>query len=153
MKIFLQIAMAIILLFTSQAGCSKKKVHSQVSAPVSTIKHETDVHVPSDSPKEEIITSALSTTDAESLDTPQTLNSDADSVLEGRSSAPLLPIYFDFDKANIRTFTLISIKQILGLIKGKSWRKTVFICSSTQVYDFGLKETVMNQAPMNTILF
>jgi peptidoglycan-associated lipoprotein len=38
----------------------------------------------------------------ESLESPPKARSGSPLVLEGRTSAPLLPIYFDFDKSNIR---------------------------------------------------
>jgi peptidoglycan-associated lipoprotein len=40
--------------------------------------------------------------EAESLDTRAQALEDKYPVLEGRTNAPLLPIYFDFDKSNIR---------------------------------------------------
>jgi peptidoglycan-associated lipoprotein len=95
MKKFLQIGLATIVATLLLTGCSKMETQTQASSPNSKINHGADVHVPYVPPKEAIATE-------EPLNTSSSRAAGRASVLEGRSTAPLLPIYFNFDRSNIR---------------------------------------------------
>ena len=82
----------------SVSGCAKKKV---------TTEEEMDAAVEETAPKpgepgyEKIYEESMAAKE-ESLEAQADVMEKEHEVLEGRTSAPLLPIYFDFDKSNIR---------------------------------------------------
>lgn len=83
----------------SIGGCAKKKAISDEE--MGTVVEEEKVLQPGDPGYEKIYEESMASKQ-------ESLNAQADSmekgheILEGRTSAPLLPIYFDFDKSNIR---------------------------------------------------
>jgi peptidoglycan-associated lipoprotein len=95
-RLFLLMGIAFCLVL-NVSGCAKKKV----TADESGVGAEETALKPGDPGYEKIYEEGMAATD-ESLDTQASMKGRAHEVLEGRTSAPLLPIYFDFDKSNIR---------------------------------------------------
>jgi peptidoglycan-associated lipoprotein len=81
----------------SVSGCAKKKVTAEEE--MGAVVEET-APGPGEAGYEKIYEEAM-TAKEESLEAQAVIEKEPE-VLEGRTSAPLLPIYFDFDKSNIR---------------------------------------------------
>ncbi len=84
------------------AGCGQKKVESPDTAMEPTVVEspETGSTTTPEASEGMIETEGLG--QEESLSTPAVEEPAPTVILEGRSSAPLLPVYFDFDQSNIR---------------------------------------------------
>jgi len=86
----------VFFLVLNVSGCSKKKVADE----------EMGVGVEGTAPKpgepgyEKIYEEGMAK--EESLDAQAAMDGKTHEILEGRTSAPLLPVYFDFDKSNIK---------------------------------------------------
>jgi len=81
----------------SVSGCAKKKVTAEEE--MGAVVEET-APGPGEAGYEKIYEEAMAAKE-ESLEAQAVIEKEPE-VLEGRTSAPLLPIYFDFDKSNIR---------------------------------------------------
>ena len=105
---------ATISLFAS--GCSQKTVKSEDSSESVTAESVSQLD-------ERSAQDAGGATGAEeSLDTPErsTRTSTRLTILEGRTTGPMLPIYFDFDKSNIRDDQTSRIKKDARYLKDNS---------------------------------
>ncbi len=106
MKKISRLVLAVILALSvglAVSGCSRKKVVSEagpaVPPPAPAVTQEsgdTGGMAPTEEPLESTGPAPLA---------------GAQTILEGRTSAPLLPIYFDFDKSNIRADQVDRIKE------------------------------------------
>lgn len=81
----------------SVSGCAKKKVTSEEEMGAAV---EKTAPKPGEPGYEKIYEESMAAKD-ESLEAQAAMEKEHE-VLEGRTSAPLLPIYFDFDKSNVR---------------------------------------------------
>jgi peptidoglycan-associated lipoprotein len=101
------------------SGCSKKKVADE----------EMEVGVEDTAPKpgepgyEKIYEERMAAKE-ESLDS-QAMQDKAHEILEGRTSAPFLPIYFDFDKSNIRADQRNRLEKNASMLKQSKYRLRV----------------------------
>jgi peptidoglycan-associated lipoprotein len=82
----------------SVSGCAKKKITSDEEMSATAEKGTTEKT--GETGYDKIYEESMASKE-ESLDTQAAREKEHD-ILEGRTSAPLLPIYFDFDKSNIR---------------------------------------------------
>ncbi|MCF6290268.1 MAG: peptidoglycan-associated lipoprotein Pal [Desulfobacterales bacterium] len=105
MKKISRLALAVILALSvglAVSGCSRKKVVSEAGpaapAPVVVTPDSGD-------------TGGMAATEEPLDSTGPAVLAGAQTILEGRTSAPLLPVYFDFDKSNIRADQVERIKQ------------------------------------------
>ena len=78
----------------SVGGCAKKKVTTEEEMKGTAVEEQ--------APPPQKIYEESSAAKQESLEAQSSPMEQEAKVLEGRTSAPLLPIYFDFDKSNIR---------------------------------------------------
>jgi peptidoglycan-associated lipoprotein len=99
-------------------GCGKKKVTAdeEMTAPVESTEPK-----PGEAGYEKIYEESMATKE-EALDTQAPMEKDQE-VLEGRTSAPLLPIYFDFDKSNIRENQRARIEKNATFLKENTTAK------------------------------
>ena len=111
--LWLVLIMAIVVGFAfSVSGCGKKKV---------TAEEEMGAAVEETAPKpgepgyEKIYEESMAAKE-ESLEAQAAMEKEHE-VLEGRTSAPLLPIYFDFDKSNIRQDQRARIEKNASFLK------------------------------------
>ncbi|KPK00107.1 MAG: hypothetical protein AMJ60_02640 [Desulfobacterales bacterium SG8_35] len=110
--LMLIVAIAVGLAF-SVSGCGKKKV---------TAEEEMGATVGERAPKpgepgyEKIYEESMAAKE-ESLEAQAAMMEKDQQVLEGRTSAPLLPIYFDFDKSNIREDQRARIEKNAAFLK------------------------------------
>jgi len=110
--LMLIVAIAVGLAF-SVSGCGKKKV---------TAEEEMGATVGETAPKpgepgyEKIYEESMAAKE-ESLEAQAAMMEKDQQVLEGRTSAPLLPIYFDFDKSNIREDQRARIEKNAAFLK------------------------------------
>ncbi len=82
-------------------GCGPKKIHIEdTSVPVETV--EAIDEPGSVAGQNEIVDEGMAAEDESLVSPVKEDRTVRDTILEGRTSAPFLPIYFDFDKANIR---------------------------------------------------
>lgn len=86
---------SIFLVFGMLGGCAKKTVQTEES--VSTAVPEQPAPPPEEPKEPEVAMGS-----EESLETPPVTEKMEPRFLEGRTSAPMLPVYFDFDKSVIR---------------------------------------------------
>jgi peptidoglycan-associated lipoprotein len=94
--LLLMLIMAIVSgLILGVGGCAKKKVTTEATAV------EDRAPQPGEPGYEKIYEESMAAKQ-ESLDAQAAAMGSGGEVLEGRTSAPLLPIYFDFDKSNIK---------------------------------------------------
>jgi peptidoglycan-associated lipoprotein len=91
------------------SGCSKKKVADEEMAVEDTAPK------PGEPGYEKIYEEGVAGKD-ESLDA-QAMQGKAHDILEGRTSAPLLPIYFDFDKSNIKADQRDRLEKNAAMLK------------------------------------
>ena len=109
--LMLIMAIAVGLAF-GVSGCGKKKI---------TTEEEMGAAVEDTAPKpgepgyEKIYEESMAAKE-ESLEAQAAMEKEHD-VLEGRTSAPLLPIYFDFDKSNIRQDQRARIEKNASFLK------------------------------------
>ena len=96
----------------SVSGCGKKKMSSDEEM---TPTVETAEPKPGEPGYEKIYEESMAAKE-ESLDTQAAMAAETE-VLEGRTSAPLLPIYFDFDKSNIREDQRARIEKNAAYLK------------------------------------
>lgn len=96
-------------------GCGKKQMTAdeEMKAPAASTEPK-----PGEPGYEKIYEESMAAKE-ESLDT-QAAMAEANEVLEGRTSAPLLPIYFDFDKSNIREDQQARIEKNAAFLKANS---------------------------------
>jgi len=92
------VAGLVIFLSLFAVGCAQKKVESEVgvepaAAPAMAEEQQ---------PMERGMRETGMAPEPESLDTQARAAEEMYPVMEGRTNAPLLPIYFDFDRSNIR---------------------------------------------------
>jgi peptidoglycan-associated lipoprotein len=97
MLLLMLFAAVISVLAFSVSGCAKKKVTAEEE--MGAAAEETALQ-PGDAGYEKIYEESMASKE-ESLEAQAAMEKEPE-VLEGRTSAPLLPIYFDFDKSNIR---------------------------------------------------
>jgi peptidoglycan-associated lipoprotein len=95
MLLILTIACGFVL---SVGGCAKKKVTSEGEMETTV---EEKAPQPGEPGYKKIYDENMSAK-KESLDSQAASMEKGHEILEGRTSAPLLPVYFDFDKSNIR---------------------------------------------------
>jgi len=95
MLLILTIACGLAL---SIGGCAKKKTTSAEEMGTAV---EEKVPQPGEPGYEKIYEESMAAKQ-ESLDTQASSMEKGQEILEGRTSGPLLPVYFDFDKSNIR---------------------------------------------------
>jgi peptidoglycan-associated lipoprotein len=84
----------------SVSGCGKKKVTTEEEMGA-VVEPEERAPQPGEPGYDKIYEESMAAKE-ESLEAQAAIDKDEQEVLEGRTSAPLLPIYFDFDKSNIR---------------------------------------------------
>ena len=96
-RVLLVTGLVVFLSFFA-VGCAKKQVQTDVDVTPA----DTSADVEARQAAERAIRESGMAAEAESLDTRAQALEDKYPVLEGRTNAPLLPIYFDFDKSNIR---------------------------------------------------
>lgn len=99
----------------SVSGCGKKKVAADEE--MGTAVEET-APKPGDPGYEKIYEESMAAKE-ESLDTQAAMDKKYE-ILEGRTSSPLLPIYFDFDKSNIKTDQRARIEKNAAFLKQNS---------------------------------
>ena len=102
-KIFLLMVFGAIAcgLVLSVGGCAKKKVTAEEEMAPSTAEEQAAPQ-PGEPGYKKIYEESMASRQ-EPLDSQAAgMEENAEKFLEGRTSAPLLPIYFDFDKSNIR---------------------------------------------------
>lgn len=93
-------------------GCAKKRVASEEA--VGTAAEET-APKPGEPGYEKIYEESMASKE-ESLESQPSMAKEQE-TLEGRTSAPLLPIYFDFDKSNIRQDQRARIEKNAAFLK------------------------------------
>ena len=96
---YLAMACVVVSLSLMAGGCAKQKVQSD--------KDMAGGGVPATTGKEESLASKW-------------IGGDSGAVLEGRTTAPMLPIYFDFDKSDIRADQKDRIKKDGDLLIGSA---------------------------------
>ena len=96
----------------SVSGCAKKKVATEEEMGAAV---EKTAPKPGEPGYEKIYEESMAAKE-ESLDA-QAAMEKGHEVLEGRTSAPLLPIYFDFDKSNIREDQRARIEKNAAYLK------------------------------------
>ena len=109
--LMLILAIAVGLAF-SVSGCAKKKVTAEDE--MGTAAEDT-APKPGEPGYEKIYEESMAAKE-ESLEAQAAMDKEHE-VLEGRTSAPLLPIYFDFDKSNIREDQRARIEQDAAFLK------------------------------------
>ncbi len=97
MLLLMMFAAVALVLALGVSGCAKKKVSAEEEMGAAT---EETALKPGDPGYEKIYEEGMASKE-ESLEAQAAMEKEPE-VLEGRTSAPLLPIYFDFDKSNIR---------------------------------------------------
>jgi peptidoglycan-associated lipoprotein len=97
MLLMMLFAAVVSVLALSVSGCAKKKVTAEEE--MGAAVEETAMQ-PGDAGYEKIYEESMAGKE-ESLEAQAAMEKEPE-VLEGRTSAPLLPIYFDFDKSNIK---------------------------------------------------
>jgi peptidoglycan-associated lipoprotein len=96
-RVLLVTGLVVFLSFFA-VGCAKKQVPTDVEVTPAEAPADAEVQ---QAAERDIRESGMAA-ESESLDTRAQAFEDKYPVLEGRTNAPLLPIYFDFDKSNIR---------------------------------------------------
>jgi peptidoglycan-associated lipoprotein len=81
-------------------GCAKKKMSAEEEM-TATAGVEERAPQPGEPGYEKIYEESMAAKD-ESLEAQPAMETGMHEVLEGRTSSPMLPVYFDFDKSNIR---------------------------------------------------
>jgi len=109
--LILIVAIAVGLTF-SVSGCGKKKVATDEEMGASV---EDTAPKPGEPGYEKIYEESMAAKQ-ESLDAQAAMDKEHD-VLEGRTSAPLLPIYFDFDNSNIKADQRTRIEKNAAFLK------------------------------------
>jgi len=97
LRLLLVMGLVVFLSFFA-AGCAKKQVQTDVEVTPADTSADDEARLAA----ERAIRERGMAAEPESLDTQAQAFEDKYPVLEGRTNAPLLPIYFDFDKASIR---------------------------------------------------
>jgi peptidoglycan-associated lipoprotein len=97
----------------SLGGCAKKEVTTEDEMGTSFEEKELQ---PGDPGYEKIYEESMAAKQ-ESLDAQAAAMEEDHEVLEGRTSAPLLPVYFDFDKSNIRPDQRARLEKIADYLK------------------------------------
>lgn len=107
-------AMACVVSFSLFAvGCAKQKVQSDkdvapvAAAPAAEVKAPVKADTGKGMGKEESLASKW-------------IGGDSGAVLEGRTTAPMLPVYFDFDKSDIRADQNDRVKKNGDLLTGSA---------------------------------
>ncbi len=91
------VSVALVVALILLGGCAKKTVKTEETAAKPAVTSPAVEPAPAAPPTEPVFG------EEEPLDSSRTVPEHKTySVLEGRTSAPMLPIYFDFDKYNIR---------------------------------------------------
>jgi peptidoglycan-associated lipoprotein len=98
----------------SVSGCGKKKVTAEEEMQPAVAEEKAPQ--PGEPGYEKIYEESMASKD-ESLNAQAAMADEMQKVLEGRTSAPLLPIYFDFDKSNIRDDQRARIEQDASYLK------------------------------------
>jgi peptidoglycan-associated lipoprotein len=97
---FFMVAALVVFLSFVAAGCSKKKVQTDVG--VSQPESMQPAMQEEKPAMERGIYESGMAAEPESLDTQAMAMEEPSEILEGRTNGPMLPVYFDFDKSNIR---------------------------------------------------
>jgi len=113
MWLMLMVVIVVGLAF-SVSGCGKKKVTAEEEMEPAVVEEKAPQ--PGEPGYEKIYEESMASKE-ESLDTEPTMEKEVHEVLEGRTSAPLLPIYFDFDKSNIRDDQRARIEKDAAYLK------------------------------------
>ena len=97
----------------SVGGCAKKKVSAEDGMGAAI---EERVPQPGEPGYEKIYEESMAAKQ-ESLDAQAAAMAKDNGILEGRTSAPLLPIYFDFDKSNVREDQRVRLEKNADYLK------------------------------------
>ena len=95
--LMLIVTISMVIAF-SVSGCAKKKVATEEEMGAAV---EETAPKPGEAGYEKIYEESMAAKE-ESLEAQASVMKKEHEVLEGRTSAPLLPVYFDFDKSNIK---------------------------------------------------
>ena len=133
--LMLVIVIAVGLAF-SVSGCGKKKMTAEEEMGPA-VEAEERAPQPGEPGYEKIYEESMAAKE-ESLDAQAAMKKDENEFLEGRTSAPLLPIYFDFTS------------QISEKISVPELRKMLPISKKIQLPKYVLKVTVMKGEPVST---
>jgi len=109
-RLLLLISLAFFLVL-NVGGCSKKKVSDEEMG----VGAEDTAPKPGEPGYEKIYEEGMAKD--ESLDAQGAMGGKTHEVLEGRTSAPLLPIYFDFDKSNIKAEQRDRLEKNASMLK------------------------------------
>lgn len=110
--LMLIVAIAVGLAF-SVSGCAKKKVTTEEEMGAAM---EETAPKPGEPGYEKIYEESMAAKE-ESLESQGPMAEKPHEILEGRTSAPLIPIYFDFDKSNIREDQRARIEKNAAFLK------------------------------------
>lgn len=130
-------------------GCSQKTVHSELTPPVSAADPAVSSHGATASSSLGKNSSIAATSLEESGPIVESLDSTADAngsqnkyglSREGRSSGPLLPVYFEFDQASIRDDQLARVENNASFIKKQNVAKVRIEgnCDERGTYEYNL---------------
>ena len=109
-RLLVLISLAFFLVL-NVSGCSKKKVTDEEMG----VGVEDTAPKPGDPGYEKIYEEGMAKD--ESLDAQAAMHGKTHEVLEGRTSAPLLPVYFDFDKSNIKAEQRDRLEKNAAMLK------------------------------------
>lgn len=99
----------------SVSGCAKKKMTAEEEMGAA-VEAEERAPQPGEPGYEKIYEESMAAKE-ESLEAQAAIEKEEHEILEGRTSGPLLPIYFDFDKSNIRQDQRARIEKNAAYLK------------------------------------
>lgn len=99
----------------SVSGCGKKKMTAEEEMGAA-VEAEERAPQPGEPGYEKIYEESMAAKE-ESLEAQAAIEKEEHEILEGRTSGPLLPIYFDFDKSNIRQDQRARIEKNAAYLK------------------------------------
>jgi peptidoglycan-associated lipoprotein len=104
----------VVFLSFFTTGCAQKKVATEAEVAPAAAPSKAEEQKPAEQGMRESGMAA----EQESLETQPRPAAEMYPVLEGRTNAPLLPIYFDFDKSNIRQDQRVRIENDAEFLAG-----------------------------------
>ena len=110
---YLAMGCVVVSLSLLVGGCAKQKVQSDKDMATTAPKAAAEVKAPVKAD------TGMGMGKEESLSS-KWIGGDSGAVLEGRTTAPMLPIYFDFDKSDIRADQKDRIKKNGDLLNGSA---------------------------------
>ena len=116
------IAVIALGLVFSVSGCGKKKVTAEEEMDA-VVEPEERALQPGEPGYDKIYEESMAAKE-ESLEAQAAMDNEEQEVLEGRTSAPPLPIYFDFDKSNIKEDQRARIEKNATYLKENPAAKT-----------------------------